>query len=108
MSGLLRRYIVWGDGQCRVWPATDSGEADIKVQHYIKRQNGAHRFLVLNQDTDLIFILLLHMHRLVEGEWADSTEQLELWLDTDSPNNKPGVNMPYRYINIVRLYYAIA
>lgn len=105
LTSCLTRYIVYGDGRCREWPSTGTGEADIKVQHYINRSNGAHRFLVVNQDTDLIFILLLHMHRLVEGDQAD--EPLDLWLDTESPNNKSGVNKPYRYINIVRLYYCI-
>ena len=105
----MTRYMVWGDGQWRRFPATGTGEADIKVQHYISTKNGARRFLVINQDSDLIFILLLHMHRLVEGggATADEIDALELWLDTHSPAAKAGVSKPYRYIDIKRLYFAI-
>jgi hypothetical protein len=101
----ITRFILWEGGQFRRWPSTGTGEADIKVLHYINVEGGAHRFLVVNQDTDLIFILLLHMCRLV-GPAGDQNPHVELWLDTHSPGNK-GENKPYRYIDIKRLYHAL-
>jgi hypothetical protein len=101
---VITRFILWERGLYRRWPATGTGEADIKILHYINRGNGARRFLVVNQDTDVIFILLLHMQRLLpEGD----EEDVEVWLDTHSPGNTSGVNKPYRYINIKRLYFDI-
>ena len=100
----VARFMVWSDGQYMRFPATGIGEADIKIQHYISRENGAQRFLVVNQDTDIIFILLLHMHTFLYHDERD--DEIEVWLDTRSPSDKTATR-PYRYIDIKRLYQAI-
>ncbi len=104
---VVQRFIVYNDGSVVTREATGSGEADIKVLHYLQRGNGARRFLVVNQDTDLIFILLLHMERLL---WRDDQEDddVEVWLDSHSPTAKPDAEpKPYRYLNVKALYHAI-
>jgi len=101
----ITRFILWEGGQYRRRPSTGTGEADIKILHYINTKNGARRFLVVNQDTDVIFILLLHLHKMV-GD-GDDGQDVEIWLDTHSPSNTSGVSKPYRYINIKRLYFSI-
>jgi len=104
----LRRYMVWGGEEPvhREFPATGTGEADIKVMHYLQANiaRGLRRFLVVNQDKDLIFVLLLQMQRLLRE--VEEGDELQVWLDTHSPGNK-GDNKPYRYINMVALYKGI-
>lgn len=103
-KNFVTRFMVWDDGSFRRFDATGTGEADIKIQHYIRRDNGAKRFLVVNQDTDIIFILLLHMHTLLHDDETD--EEIEVWIDTRSPSDKVDAR-PYRYIDVKKLYYAI-
>lgn len=100
----ITRFMVWDDAVFRRFPSTGIGEADIKILSYIKRGIGLKKFLVVNQDTDLIFILLLHMKHFLKGDEND--DKYEVWLDTRSPNPKSSIK-PYRFINIKRLYYAI-
>jgi hypothetical protein len=103
-KNFITRYMVWHDSKFRRFESTATGEADIKIQHYIRRDNGAKKFLVVNQDTDVIFILLLHMKTLLKDDETD--DDIEVWLDTRSPCDKRDAR-PYRYINIKKLYYAI-
>lgn len=114
-----QRALVYGDRQIKCFSATTIGEADVKIPQYIRLKDGKRRFLVVSQDTDLIFILLLHMKRLyteweeLEGEEGGvPLSDLELWLDTQTPNDmahgdRPANNRPYRYINVKQLYFRI-
>ena len=82
---------------------TGTGEADVKIPRFIMYGNKTSRYLVVSQDTDLIFILLLHMKSLLPFE-----ENLEVWLDTQTPSDrKNGGSRVYRYINVKELYNAI-
>jgi hypothetical protein len=101
----IQRFMVWPDGQYDAFPSTGIGEADIKIQAYINRESGVTRYLVVNQDTDIIFILLLHMATFLYHDERD--DETEVWLDTRSPSDRSGENKPYRYIDIKRLYQGI-
>lgn len=101
----IKRFMVWPDGHHRAFEATGIGEADIKIQAYINRGAKVKRFLVVNQDTDIIFILLLHMHTFLYHDERD--DEVEVWLDTRSPSSRGAENKPYRYINIKALYKGI-
>ena len=104
----LQRFIVWGPGEYRAWEPTGSGEADIKILHYINGAGSARRFLVVNQDTDVLFVLLLACERLLH-----ETPDLQLWLDAGPPGDagRPAAKAkpakPYRYCNVVALYHAV-
>lgn len=103
-KNFVTRFMVWHDGTFRRFDSTGTGEADIKIQHYIRRDNGAKKFLVVNQDTDVIFILLLHMVTLLKEDETD--DEIEVWIDTRSPTDKAD-NRAYRFINVKKLYYSI-
>jgi hypothetical protein len=104
-KGFIKRFRV-KEGGVTEEPSTGVGEADIKVQTYITRESGKKRFLVINQDSDLIFILLLHMSSLLVGDETD--DEYEVWLDTRSPvDDYKNTYRAYRYINIKKLYYAL-
>lgn len=100
----ITRFMVWEDAVFRRFHSTGIGEADIKILSYVKRGLGLKRFLVVNQDTDVIFILLLHMKSFLKGDASD--DEYEVWIDTRSPNFAQSIK-PYRFINVKRLYYAI-
>lgn len=109
VSGLARhhfteRFVVSGDGSpIRRLPQTETGEADVKIPRFIVAGNNTRRYLVVSQDTDIIFILLLHLKSVLPHEPA-----LELWLDTQTPVDRAsGVSTPYRFINVKALYNAI-
>ena len=106
---LSRRYILFPDGKfARDAPST-IGEADLKMTNYIVPGSDAMKsFLVVSQDTDSIFILLLHMKRLLR-EGGDAEAVLpEIWLDTQTPSDRnKGVNRAYRFINVKALYYRV-
>jgi hypothetical protein len=110
---MTQRLYLYPDGKIarqRAWPA---GEADIKVLHHISREHGARRYMVVTQDTDAIFILLLHMKTLLDPATGEPDADLELWLDTRRPQEEPkkdkpaASNRPYRFINIKTLYCGI-
>jgi hypothetical protein len=101
----IKRFMVWPDGHHLAFDATGIGEADIKIQAYINRGAKVKRFLVVNQDTDIIFILLLHMHTFLYHDERD--DEVEVWLDTRSPSSRGAENKPYRYIDIKALYKGI-
>jgi hypothetical protein len=89
-------------------PSTGAGEGDVKVHYYLKRgldEDDPKKFLIVNQDTDLIPILLMHMSSLLVGDESD--KEIEVWLDTRSPVDYGKPNRPYRYIDIKALYYGI-
>lgn len=102
------RFILYDDAQFKRFLPSEVGEADIKIQAYVQRDSGAKRFLVVNQDTDVIFVLLLHMQAFLEGarEPCEEHDDLEVWIDCLSPSDDQH-DRPYRYINIKALYYAI-
>jgi hypothetical protein len=101
----IRRLMKGNNGPAKPFGPTCVGEADIKVQSYISPSLGVKRFLAINQDTDVIFILLLHMRSLLYGDERD--DELEVWLDMRCPGDKHDVERAYRYVNIKKLYYAI-
>lgn len=81
------------------------GEADIKLLQYITPNNGASKFLVVSQDTDIIFILLLHIKRFINPKTGKLDDSFELFLDTQTPADKnSGESKPYRYINMKKLW----
>jgi hypothetical protein len=82
------------------------GESDIKIQRYITPHNGLKSYLIVSQDTDIIFILLLHMSWYMSQYTKEEIEEIEIWLCTDaSMDNKE--SKPYRYINIKLLYFSL-
>lgn len=98
------RFIVSGNGEpARRLQQTEIGEADVKIPRFIMPGNNTRRYLVVSQDTDIIFILLLHMKSVLPHEPA-----LEVWLDTQTPSDRSsGISTPYRFINVKALYNAI-
>lgn len=103
----MRRCIVYSDGKHVEKMPTGTGEADIKILHYMRPSLGVTRILGVNQDSDVIFALVLQIERMLQehAKLGDSAEPLEVWLDTHSPQCKE--SKPYRYIDMVALYYAI-
>lgn len=84
----------------------DIGEADIKIQRYITPHNGLKRYIIASQDTDILFILLLHMCYFLGEHTKDEIDTLEIWLNTDASMGFKDAKS-YRYINIKALYFAI-
>jgi hypothetical protein len=85
-------------------PSPAVGEADIKIPRFLVHGNNTRRYLVVSQDTDIIFILLLHMKTLE----SESREPIDVWLDTQRPDDKRrGLSRSYRFIHISGLYRAI-
>jgi hypothetical protein len=106
LKNLVQRLISYEDGTfVRNCNNQDVGEADIKLLQYIALGNGASKFLVVSQDTDIIFILLLHMKRLLNPETRLIDDKIEVWIDTQTLADKNnGCSRPYRYINMKKLY----
>lgn len=97
------RFVVSQKRGIERLPQTKVGEADVKIPRFIVKGNGTKRYLVVSQDTDIIFILLLHLKRLLPFE-----DGLEVWLDTQTPKDRRmGLSHPYRFINVIALYNAI-
>ncbi len=98
------RFIVSGNGEPpRRIPSPAIGEADVKIPRFIVKGNNTKRYLVVSQDTDIIFVLLLHLKTLLPFE-----EGFELWLDTQPPtDHKAGVSRIRRFIDVTALYHAI-
>jgi len=103
---MTQRLFIYPDGHFTRRETTRSGEADIKVCRYITRER--HRYLVVSQDTDSIFILLLHLKTLLDPETGELDEALELWLDMRRPQDEAkDLSHNYRFIDIKALYRAI-
>ena len=98
-----QRLVLYDDRQFHRFPGSHVGEADIKIQAYLRPHNGAYTTLVVNQDTDVLFVLLLHMQWYLDGFAAEEQERVEVWLDTRSPTSRDPPT-PYRYIDVKRLY----
>lgn len=98
-----QRLVLYDDRQFHRFPGSRVGEADIKIQAYLRPYNGAYTTLVVNQDTDVLFVLLLHMRQYLEGFAPEDRERVEVWLDTRSPTSRDPPT-PYRYIDVKRLY----
>jgi hypothetical protein len=91
-------------------PQTDIGEADVKIPRFIKRDGTTKHYIVVSQDTDLIFILLLHLKGLglPESRKDDEDDDFELLLDSQKPQDRrQGYSAPYRFLDIKALYYEI-
>lgn len=98
---LAKRVILYEGGEFATQPVTGIGEADIKICHYIKGDEGPKRYLVVSQDTDMLFILLLHMRRVYDAG-------VEIFIDSQTPSDRASqVSRPYRYVNVRALYEAI-
>ena len=110
MVGAMMRHhmsehiYVYPDGEIKRTPTRPVGEADIKVCLYIQRGGGP--YLVVSQDTDSIFILLLHMKTVQ----AEDGSLPQVWLDTRRPQDEKKSDEAshcYRYIDVTRLYREI-
>lgn len=100
-----QRFIVSSDGSVERLPETFTGEADIKIPGYIK---AGEQNLVVSQDTDIIFILLLHMKTMLPVSTAFANPNFGVWLDSQTPSDRnKGLSRPYRFLNIKALYYEI-
>lgn len=110
---LNMRYVLHHDGKYKRMPESGIGEADLKFGNYITRESEAvknpmRRYIVVSQDTDIPFILLAHMRRLINPETGRIDDDIEVWIDSQTPSDKArGHNRAYRFINVKRLYYAI-
>lgn len=107
LARLNHRFILYDDGHYARLPASSWGEADVKVCEYITRDGANDSFLLYSQDTDSIFILLLHMKNLINPESGRLDDTLEVWIDTQTPIEAGKPNRPYRFINIRQLYEEI-
>ena len=99
-----QRLLLYDDRQFKRLPPCRVGEADIKIQAYIQPHNGAWTYLVVNQDTDILFVLLLHMRSFLGGFTESELARVEVWIDTRSPTSKDPPT-PYRYIDVKGLYH---
>ena len=110
---LTMRYVKHHDGQFKRLPESGIGEADVKFGNYIMREsdgkrNPIRRYLIVSQDTDIPFILLAHMKRMLDPETGKVDSDVEIWVDTQTPSDKgKGFSRSYRYVNIKALYYEI-
>jgi len=103
---MTERIYSYPDGQAARQEKSYTGEADIKVCRYITRKY--KRYLIVSQDTDLIFILLLFMKTLLDPETRTFDEDLEIWLDSRMPSDeRTGLSRTYRFINMKLLYLDI-
>lgn len=106
------RFILRTGCEVERLPQTGIGEADIKIPGFVTYNKydptATCRYMIVSQDTDLIFILLLHLKTLLTSNERDEDPSLEVWLDTQKPSDrKVGYSRPYRYIDVKALYYAI-
>ena len=100
------RFIVSATDSLQRLPQTEVGEADIKIPRFLVNGNNTKRYMVVSQDTDIIFVLLLHMKSLLGG--GDDDGGIEVWLDTQTPSDRSaGISSVHRFINVKALYYAI-
>lgn len=88
--------------------STHVGEADVKIPRFIVNGNGTSSYLVVSQDTDIIFVLLLHLKTILANKSRKEVENFSLWLDTQTPQDKKmGISRLYRFIDVKCLYYDI-
>lgn len=90
--------------------STHVGEADVKIPRFIVHgSNGTSSYLVVSQDTDIIFVLLLHLKTILANKSRKEVDpNFSLWLDTQTPQDKKmGVSRLYRFIDVKCLYYDI-
>lgn len=108
LRDMVERFVLWDDytvSRIRQSNKEFVGEADIKLIDYITPHNGSSTYLVVSQDTDVIFILLMHMKRFINPQTGKIDDSFELILDTQTPADKHnGISRPYRYINIKKLW----
>jgi hypothetical protein len=103
---MTQRLFKYPDGAFVRRAATCIGEADLKVCWYIDMAI-YQRYLIVSQDTDLIWILLLHCKRLLNAE-GRLPDELELWIDSQTPKDaRKGRSRPYRFIDVKALYNGI-
>lgn len=105
----VNRLLLYPDGMVKRFPCTGIGEADVKLCRYIKANDRRRRsHLVVSQDTDVIFILLLHMKRLINAETGLIDEDVQVFIDTQTPQARnANQNTAYRFIDVKALYYAL-
>lgn len=106
---MTQRFILYHDSQFARDESTGMGEADVKIGHYINLDDSkVKRYLIVSQDTDIIFILLMHMKRLVDPLTHKIDPSIVIWLDTQTPGDKcKFISRPYRFINVSLLYERI-
>lgn len=95
-------------GQVTRLETTHVGEADVKIPRFIVHGNRTSSYMVVSQDTDIIFVLLLHLKTLLANKSREESDDFTLWLDTQTPQDKKmGADRLYRFIDIKCLYYDI-
>lgn len=103
---MTEKIYVYPDNKIARQASSQIGEADIKICHYITRERS--RYLVVSQDTDIIFILLLHMKTLLDPMTHRFADDLEVIIDTRIPKDeKLNKSRPYRFIDVKLLYGSI-
>jgi hypothetical protein len=103
---LTKRVYLYPDDQIVHQNSFQMGEADIKVCHYIIPDR--YTYLIVSPDTDLIFILLLHLKTLLDPETGKLDSRYVIILDTRTPKEeKKNISRPYRFIDIIQLYHSI-
>ena len=114
MRNMANRLIVYSDKKVVRNPVTQVGESDVKIIQYIRTTNGLKKHLVVSQD--IIFILLLHMKRLLASRFGnfsgtkegEGKEEMDIWIDTQTPSDaRKNNNRSYRYIHVTKLYHSI-
>jgi hypothetical protein len=102
----VKRFVLYDNGQFQRADSTGVGESDIKLCRYIVRGNATQSYVVVSQDTDVLFVLLLHLKRLWSPE--DGFGGLRLWVDTQTPYDRSQKKSRcYRFVDIVALYEQI-
>ena len=100
-----QRFMVSQKKGVTLLPQTGIGEADVKIPRFLAHGNNTRRYMIVSQDTDIIFILLLHLKRMLKNNQNDD---FEVWLDTQTPTDrKMRASRQYRFIDVRALYDAI-
>lgn len=108
------RYMIHHDKKMNREESTQMGESDIKICNHIflfdkdGKKHPMRRYLVVSQDSDIIFILLAHMKRLINPETKEIDDDIGIFVDRQTPTMKrKNISNAHRFVNIKELYYSI-
>lgn len=112
MKPCFQRILLKSGKEPQRMPSTGLGESDHKIPYYVQRtlplgmvrKGSKASYLVKCQDTDVLWMLLLHASSLINPV-TGNIDDVDVWLDTQTPADRAnGISRPYRFVNIVTVW----